>query len=940
MAGPPIFIYDGFNPIAEVTKAPDGITLLLKRFFLYGPGMDYVLGMATFERGEPNVYFFHRNERNDVILVTDAEGHEAASYQYGPWGRVSRFRPEEDPFEHRIESPFRFRGCLFDPTTGMIYMRRRFYDPDLGRFISRDPVAGDLNDPITTNPYAYARNNPYRFGDPLGTQAGPSMGDLVNEGQPASSPSAPAGSAHMERMWFKYNQAMPKLSTAMAWTGRKDTSHLSGTIEGTFFDTVASVASDAVANQGAVDYLVTDWSKGDPLRLSQNEWANINFKTERVRQPRVEKLAGKIDKAFSLGKLGISLVDIKARQDAGLISPEEADDAYLTEIVGAGLGELVSATKAASSAGGPAGVALTLMTNWATDEVKEAVKQGRAAERAFANEEVAKMNQETGNFVLVRQRIAAIRTLLQKDQEEPLLEARRLCWNLETFIWETAGMGDAGMEEQYDLVGKLKDQVETKLAEARRRKRERFEQEMAELEKQRNELEPNVLCAKLENALDDMETSERDLMAETAQKRMGQTDVVAVEDQDDWTDNPLGDIVTETAKTNDPLAALNQPKTGKAGMDSVINKVFEGDRSQISFQDLDAVIEQEEDLAARLAQEGPMTRSRLFDAAAQNDAVTIGHLVAGGVDVEVRSDGVTPLMLASHHGDYQSAEALLQAGANPNARNAGNLDWTPLHYAAAQDHKRVVDLLLRHGARPTADGEAHMPGYYMYYLHKDAQLADKLGFGKPLVEQRRRQRNREDSNELMQALATGMQAGVSAGMQHYQPHTAAKVWEDRDDTPALSSEELNQLVGAMNSGMPEDPGARGDPTVTLLWTYSGSSRPQGPDIDIWVTDPEGHTISTSRGSPPVSADDGTFDFDDRGGWGTRDGDNGKGPERVFWTQGKAPRGTYQYGVRFYQGDGTANYTVRVYRNGVLLATKSGTLRRENEEKTLGTFENQ
>jgi len=933
------FIYDGFNPIAEVTEAPDGVTLLLKRFFLYGPGMDYVLGMATFEGGDPKVYFFHRNERNDVVLVTDAEGKEAASYQYGPWGRVSRFRPEEDTFEHSVESPFRFRGCLFDPTTGMTYMRRRFYDPDLGRFISRDPVAGNLHDPITTNPYAYARNNPYRFGDPLGTQAGPSMGDLANEGQSASSPSAPAGTAHMERMWFKYNQAMPKLSTAMAWTGRKDTNHLSGTIEGTILDTMASMASAAVGDQGAADYLITDWSKGDPIRLSQNEWTNVNFKTERVRQPRVNKLAGRIDKAFSVGKLAISLVDIKARQNAGLISAEEADDAYLTEIIGAGLGELVSATEAATSASGPAGVALTLMTNWATDEVKEAVKQGRAAERAFANEEVAKMNQETGNFVLVRQRIAAIRALLQEDEEEPLLEARRLCWNLETFIWETTGMGDAGMDQQYDLVGKLKDQVEAKLAEARRRKRQRFEQEMAELQKQRNGLEPDVARVTLDNALDGMETSERDLMAENVQKWTGQTDAVAGEDQDDWTDDPLGDIVTEMAKTDDPLAALNQPKTGKAGMDSVINKVIEGDRSQVSFHDLDAVIEQEEELAARLAEEGPMTRNRLFDAAAQNDADTIANLAGNGMDIDARANGVTPLMLASHYGSYASAEALLKAGANPNAKNAGDQGWTPLHYAAAKNHKRVTDLLSRHGARPTADDKKHMPGYYMYYLHKDAQLADKLGFGKPLADQRRHQRNRENFNELMQALATGMQAGVSAGMQNYQPPSQAEIWADDDDTSALSRNELNQLVGAMNSGVPEDPGARGDPTVTLLWTHSGSSRPEGPDIDIWVTDPEGRTVSTSRGTPPVSADNGTFDFDDRGGWGTRDGDNGKGPERVFWTQGKAPRGTYEYGVRFYRGDGTANYTVRVYRNGVLLATKSGTLKRENEEQTLGTFEN-
>ncbi len=927
-------VYDGLNPIAEMTKAPDGNTWLVKRFFLYGPGIDYILGMVEFKQGKPTVYYFHRNERNDVVLVTDDNGREAASYQYDPWGKATHFRPQEDSFKHSVESPFLFRGCLFDPSSGLTYMRQRFYDPDICQFISPDPVAGDLQDTITTNPYAYARNNPYRFGDPLGTEAGPSMGELENNSQPARD-TRQFTYKRDQRQWTKKNQMIPKLSTAMSWAGRKNTKHLDGTVESTFFDTLVSLGTGAVQKQTEGKYLVTDWSKGDPIRVGKNSWKNVNFNTPRTPKPGVDKLSSKMNNAYAVGKLLISLADIQSRADAGLITKEEARDAGAAEIAVAGLGYLVSITEAAANASGPAGIALTFVGNWAGDEVKEAIKQYGAAHRASINEEVAKMNQETGNFALVRQRVKAIRLLLTIDQEEPLLEARRLCWNLESFIWDI-GIGDPGMSQQYDLVGKLKEQVEAKLALVREQTRKAFEERMAEIEEQRKTLEPQELQTELENTISNMEISQQDAMVSDATDNIGQTDTVAVlEEETDSIDDPLHDAMSDLVVAQDDMTAWDQPKTGKTEITSAFSNVIQGDQSEISYHDLDAMIEEEQEFAERLAEEGPMTLNRLFDAAAKNQGQTITKLVANGINSDSVANGFTPLMVASHSGAYDSCTALLKAGANPNAQNEKDMKWTPLHYAASKNHKRIIDLLMRYGARPTLDSKSHLPGYYTWYLFKDAELADRLGFGKPLADQQQKANNQEVFSGIMQALAMGLQAG----MQQYQPPAMEDLWKDDDDTTALTNDELNLLVGAMNTGAPEDPGARGDPTVTLVWTYSGSSHPQGPDIDIWVTDPKGNTVTTSNGTPPSSADNGTFDYDDRGGWGTRDGDNGKGPERVYWTQGKAPRGTYKFGVRFYAGDGKANYTVRVYRNGRLLDSKSGTLTKKGQRKELGAFQN-
>lgn len=48
------------------------------------------------------------------------------------------------------------------------YLRARYYDPSIGRFLSRDPVPGYAHFPQSQHPYAYAYNNPVAWTDPSG----------------------------------------------------------------------------------------------------------------------------------------------------------------------------------------------------------------------------------------------------------------------------------------------------------------------------------------------------------------------------------------------------------------------------------------------------------------------------------------------------------------------------------------------------------------------------------------------------------------------------------------------------------------------------------------------------------------------------------------------------------------------------------------------------
>ena len=57
-------------------------------------------------------------------------------------------------------NPFRYRGYVYDTETGWYYLQSRYYDPELGRFISSDVYLSTGQGIIGHNAYAYCGNNP------------------------------------------------------------------------------------------------------------------------------------------------------------------------------------------------------------------------------------------------------------------------------------------------------------------------------------------------------------------------------------------------------------------------------------------------------------------------------------------------------------------------------------------------------------------------------------------------------------------------------------------------------------------------------------------------------------------------------------------------------------------------------------------------------------
>ena len=137
----------------------------------------------------------------------------------------------------------------------------------------------------------------------------------------------------------------------------------------------------------------------------------------------------------------------------------------------------------------------------------------------------------------------------------------------------------------------------------------------------------------------------------------------------------------------------------------------------------------------------------------------------------------------------------------------------------------------------------------------------------------------------------------------------------------------------------EDPGAlppsvapEGDISFMMMWTFTAP--PGGPDIDMFVQEPGGETLSSSPNlglymGPTTSG--GRIDLDDTG---TGTG----GPERAFWPTGEAPVGTYTYGVNWYSGTEEATVTFRVYIGDTIVDTHVLTIDEQSQARTLGTVD--
>ena len=112
------------------------------------------------------IYFYRKDAQGNIIEIFGINGIVVATYTYDAWGNhIIRGKKERLAYAN----PFRYRGYYYDSITKLYFLQSRYYDPEVGRFISQDSV--EYADPEAINGlnlYAYCGNNPVMNVDPTG----------------------------------------------------------------------------------------------------------------------------------------------------------------------------------------------------------------------------------------------------------------------------------------------------------------------------------------------------------------------------------------------------------------------------------------------------------------------------------------------------------------------------------------------------------------------------------------------------------------------------------------------------------------------------------------------------------------------------------------------------------------------------------------------------
>jgi RHS repeat-associated protein len=152
------FTYDGQDVILDQNSDGTSVT------YLNGAGIDNKIRQTVNGQAQ----YFLSDHLGSTNALTDATGAVIASTSYDSFGNATNAN---------FPTRYQFTGREFDSLTGLQYSRARWYDANLGRFISEDPIGfrgGDVN------LYGYVRNKSIKYKDPTGLTPSTNAWFLLN----------------------------------------------------------------------------------------------------------------------------------------------------------------------------------------------------------------------------------------------------------------------------------------------------------------------------------------------------------------------------------------------------------------------------------------------------------------------------------------------------------------------------------------------------------------------------------------------------------------------------------------------------------------------------------------------------------------------------------------------------------------------------------------
>ena len=146
-----VFVWDGDQLVLELSESGK----VQKR---YVRGNDLVYAD---KRTGTDKQFYVTDSHGNVVQLTDENGKVTKTYEYDSFG--NEVKPDS-----KDDNPFRYCGEYYDKETEEIYLRARYYQPVVGRFLTRDTYMGKEDDVLSLHLYAYCGNDAINRIDPEG----------------------------------------------------------------------------------------------------------------------------------------------------------------------------------------------------------------------------------------------------------------------------------------------------------------------------------------------------------------------------------------------------------------------------------------------------------------------------------------------------------------------------------------------------------------------------------------------------------------------------------------------------------------------------------------------------------------------------------------------------------------------------------------------------